>query len=333
MVASHEPAAADHVPVGLHRDTYRVASRFPLRRVDTSENNLPFTPPTLLTMEALTSLWATLKAYQGPLLTLAIVFGPGLLRRTLLLFGPPPPDVPRSPRSWVLLGALLLQTIYTFYTLVHPPYDVFTSYNLLTPTDILRPLVLADLGLDPTPTAASDPLVDLFLTRLATVDGRAAYSRWGHAAFFTCAWCRAKSDYALAALPGIAGPYVAQAVLIGALGWQSVGGAGARERAKRWRPMAGWAVAAAAVAEFAARWWTEIRMQGSMLHVSGSVSSKTLLRTQANSSSRPSYSQPAPSPSSSSPPPTSSSPCAPRRPSSPPPASYAPSTRRTTRST
>lgn len=216
-------------------------------------------------MEALTTIWSTLKVYQGPLLTLAFLFGPSLYKRVLVLFHTPP-DVSSPPRSRTLLLVLALQAFYTIYTLLKPPYNAFAHYDLLTPTDILRPLILSDFGLD---GWNSDPLVELFLARLGSVDGRMAYSRWGHVAFFGCAWCRSKADYALSALPGILGPYVAEALLLGALGWTSVGGEGARERSKKWRPTMGWAVAAMAVGEFAIRWWFDLRVrEGALLHVS-----------------------------------------------------------------
>lgn len=222
--------------------------------------------PLLATMEALTSLWSTVQAYQGPLVTLLFLFGPSLLARVRALLSPAPPDVSSPPTSRALYAILLLQAAYTAHTLLYPPYDAFASRPLLTPTDALRPLVLSEHGLD---GWTSDPLVDLLLARLATVDGRIAYSRWGHAVFFNCAWCRAKEDYALAAIPRVLGPYVAQALVLGMMGWTAVGGAGARARAKRWRTSMGVAVAALAIAEFGTRWWFDLRVvQHHLVHVS-----------------------------------------------------------------
>jgi hypothetical protein len=195
----------------------------------------------------LASLWATLKAYQGPLVTVALIFGPGLLRRLSALLAPAPPDAPSPPRSPVLWAVLALHTLYALLSLLQPPYDAFASLDLLTPSDILRPLLLSDLGQPTDGWTPVDPLVDLLLARLGTVEGRIAYSRWGHAAFFNCAWCRQRGDYALAAAPRILGPYVLQA-----------------------------AVAAAAAAEFGVRWYAEMRVvQGHLMHVSFSSVSGT----------------------------------------------------------
>ncbi|CAK9779760.1 hypothetical protein CC85DRAFT_261668 [Cutaneotrichosporon oleaginosum] len=220
-------------------------------------------------MEALTSLWATLKVYQGPLVTLALIFGPGLARRLTALLSPPPADAAPPPRPRLLWLLLLLHAAYAALVLLSPPYDAFASLDLLTPSDILRPLVLRDLGQPTDGWTQVDPLVELFLARLGTVDGRIAYSRWGHAVFFHCAWCRQRGDFALAAAPRVLGPYVLQALVLGVVGWDAVGGAGSRMRANKWRNTLGWVVAAAAAAEFGARWYVEMRVvHGHLTHLS-----------------------------------------------------------------
>ncbi|BEI82566.1 hypothetical protein CcaverHIS002_0304340 [Cutaneotrichosporon cavernicola] len=122
-------------------------------------------------MEALASLWATLKAYQGPLVTLALIFGPGLLRRLNALLAPAPPDATTPPRSRILWSILLLHAVYAILLILWPSYDTFTSLDLLAPSDILRPFVLHDLNQPADGWTQVDPLVELFLARLGTVEG------------------------------------------------------------------------------------------------------------------------------------------------------------------
>ncbi|GMK56939.1 hypothetical protein CspeluHIS016_0307790 [Cutaneotrichosporon spelunceum] len=228
-------------------------------------------------MEVLASLWAILQAYQGPLVTLALIFGPGLLRRVTVLLAPAPPDATTPPRSKILWSVLLLQAIYTILSISQPSYDAFSSLDLLVPSDILRPLVLDDLN-QPTDWSQVDPLVELFLARLGTVEGRVAYSRWGHDTFFNCAWCRQRSDYALAAVPRILGPHVLQALVIGVLGWTSVAGAGAKDRANKWRLTIGCGIVLCAVLEFGMRWWIELRVvQGHLAHLSPTLTTARAL--------------------------------------------------------
>ncbi|BEJ13400.1 hypothetical protein CspHIS471_0305740 [Cutaneotrichosporon sp. HIS471] len=229
-------------------------------------------------MEALASLWATLKAYQGPLVTLALIFGPGLLRRLNALLAPAPPDATTPPRSRILWSILLLHAVYAILLVLRPSYDAFTSLDLLAPSDILRPFVLHDLNQPTDGWTQVDPLVELFLARLGTVEGRIAYSRWGHDTFFNCAWCRQRADYALAATPRILGPYVLQALVLGALGWNSVAGAGARERAKKWRHTIGCGIAVCAAVEFGVRWWVEMRVvQGHLAHLSPTLTTTRVI--------------------------------------------------------
>lgn len=198
---------------------------------------------------------------------LVILFGPRLASLVRRLRSGGPSDA-LSPALLLLLGA---QVLYAALSIVRPPYDVFTTHALptLAPSRTLAERVLRAAGYADLPAPGTgDPLADL-LARLTTRAGREAYVRWGHAVALTCTWCRAHDDWALAALPGVLGPYALQAALLGAMGWQWLAGPRAGRRAARYRLVAGVAVAAACAAELAARWAADLRVtNGQIFHVS-----------------------------------------------------------------
>lgn len=210
---------------------------------------------------------ALLKAWQGPLTLLTFFLGPTLFRKIIHLSRPTKLHSPPSAAPAKLI--LLAQLLYTTYTLTYPSYDLFTSHSrkITTPTNELRTLISAAAGLQPTSDSTGNALIDLLLVRLSTLPPRLQYARWGHDVFLKCVWCRSTSDFALASMPSILGPYVAEAIIIGTLGWRWVSGQGARARGK-YRSAAGWIVLAAALAEYGARSYWEIWVaDGDCLHL------------------------------------------------------------------
>jgi hypothetical protein len=232
-------------------------------------------------MEMLAEIWATLQEYSQLIGVLAMFFGPALLGRVVRFIQArrqghshshgPQSMIPNHPMSKGLLAIVVLHGLYAAYTFYIPPYDVFTSHRLVirTPTEMLRPRVLRAAGI----TAAQvedHPLISELLARLTSLDARYAYARWGHATFLRCTWCRDQYDFALAVIPNLLLPYVYEALLIGVMGWQTIGGPGATERKSRFRSVAGWALGAMLAADIGLRLTLEIRAgnNNDCLHVS-----------------------------------------------------------------
>lgn len=234
-------------------------------------------------MSSLGELWGLIQAYRHLLGLLAMFVGPPILSRIIRFaqrrhqfehhqHGHPPTHTP-PPRSRMMQAIVLLHALYAVYCFYAPPYDVFTKHGLpiRTRSEVLRPILLRDSGIRPD-QIESQPLISLLLTRLMSLDARYAYARWGHTTFIRCAWCTEGGDYMLAGLPRLLAPYAGEAFLIGAMGWQTVGGAGATERKVRFRSAAGWALGAMLAIDLGARWLWEIRaspgIDGDCTHVS-----------------------------------------------------------------
>jgi len=231
-------------------------------------------------METLSQAWATVYAYRQLLGTLAMFFGPSLLSRGIRFIqarrhgqqgglGAAPAEPPRSPFIPLIVGIHLVVAAYSLYL---PGYDVFETHKLKirAPNNLVRDQVLLAARIPPSADLEQYPLINALLARLSTLDGRYAYVRWGHATFITGLWCRDTIDYALAAIPRLLSPYIAEAFLIGVMGWQTVGGPGATERKERFRAAAGWALGAMLALDFGTRCMMDIRARpdGDCFHVS-----------------------------------------------------------------
>jgi hypothetical protein len=217
------------------------------------------------------SLFALIKSYS-PFLTLVIaIFGPSLLPRFLSLLSRKSrprfssPKSARAPTPIYLKALLALHSLYQIYTLLSPPYDLFTSNHLpiLTSNEKLRLTSLRD-----TSTSTLHPLTELLLQRLQSLDNRYHYARFGHQPLLSCVWCTSKLDFLIAAVPGILGVYLIQAGILGIMGWEWVGGMDAARRSERWRSVFGWSLGVLAVGEGMIRYWWDIRaVEGDCLHV------------------------------------------------------------------
>lgn len=236
-------------------------------------------------MSTINEIWATLQAYRQILGFIAIFFGPSILGRVVRFVrarrgGTSLPQRHSYPLSPYVLAIAAAQAAYTAYALYYPPYNVFTEHGLVVkvPQDKLVSVLLRDHGLRPSETIdQAHPMIALLISRLSSMEGRYLYTRWGHTVFMSGIWCRDREDFAIAAIPHILGPYVAEALLIGAMGWTIIGGPGASERALRYRGFAGWAIGAMVVFDFGARWSTDIRAgpDGDCLQVSWIVACLT----------------------------------------------------------
>ncbi|KAL7423297.1 hypothetical protein Q5752_002598 [Cryptotrichosporon argae] len=229
------------------------------------------------------SVWSTVKAFQSPAVLLLVIFGPSFLPRLLAYVRRPRVAAPpRPPLPLVLKTVFALHSLYYAYHLVVPPYDVFVTHGLpiLAPVDRIRAALLrssvsasAAATLPTALVADSNPLLDLLLSRLGSLDARLIYARVGHAPFASCVWCRSLDDFTVAALPGVVAPYVAQAAVLGALGWRAVGGPGARDRARRWRAKFGSALLVMAATDVGARYFWDLRVvDGDCLHLASTLS-------------------------------------------------------------
>jgi hypothetical protein len=156
--------------------------------------------------------------------------------------------------------------------LTFPPFDLFVSNRLpiLAPNALLRNVLLGPTGVadisDPT---ATRPLEELLLQRLQNADNRFNYARFGHKPLLECVWCQTPVDFLVYSVPLVLAPYVGEAILIGLMGWNAVGGIDAGTRAAQWRATMGTTLGGMAVAELAARYlWDLSPSKGDCLHVS-----------------------------------------------------------------
>ena len=222
------------------------------------------------------SILSIIAAYQAPLILLLTIFGPSLLpfltkRRTSSNRLPLQASRPTLPTT--IKALLILHTSYHIFQLLYPPYDIFITHSIpiITSPSSLRSSVLARAHastLHPSRTDETHPLLELLLTRLANLDTRLLYFRFGHGSLLTCVWCQDINDFLLASLPGILGPYVGEAMIIGVMGWNWVGGGDAELRAASWRAGFGWALGWMAVVDVGSRYLWDLRVvDGDCVHV------------------------------------------------------------------
>jgi hypothetical protein len=229
------------------------------------------------------SLLATLQSYQAPALLLLTIFGPSLLPRLLRVIqrdhNPRRPSrPPRKPLSSTVKLILALHTAWSIYSLLFPPYNIFTTHSLpiLAPNDLVRAKVLGQPRTtgttgttSPATTSETLTLTEHLLSRLANLDTRYHYARFGHQPLLECLWCQDINDYLLVSIPGIVLPYAVLAVVVGVLGWTVVGGEQAGTRANRWRSAMGWTLVTAGTAEVGVKYlWSVRAVEGDCVHVS-----------------------------------------------------------------
>jgi hypothetical protein len=242
----------------------------------------PWTGSWLLRYQGIMSLAGFLQVYQAPALLLLAVFGPSILSRTSPLLlqkrHHSKPNRPRTALSGAVKVLLALHTLYCISSLLIPPYDIFTSHSLpiLAPNDLLRATVLRQprtvSTVHPSRLGEVSSLIDNLLSRLANLETRYLYARFGHQPLKDCLWCQDINDFLLASLPSIVGQYLVEAALIGALGISWIEGSETPARAARWKGPAGWALVVMAAAEVGAKYLWDIRaVEGDCLHVSPSV--------------------------------------------------------------
>ena len=208
------------------------------------------------------TLFDTVRSLRTPTLLLLAIFGPRLLPTLLRLLNPRrqpirPPKPPRRPLTNATRLLLALHSLYWIYHLLFPPYGLFTSHHLpiITPIDVLRRAALGHSSVSSfQPARPGEPqsLVELLLAKLSSLDNRFLYARYGHQPMLTCTWCKDSLDYLLASLPGIAQPYLVQAVVIGVLDW--AGGKESSARTNRWRNVIGWLLIVMGVTEVGMRY-------------------------------------------------------------------------------
>lgn len=214
---------------------------------------------------------SALSAYQGPVVLLLVILGPTILRPAFLLrlIGRGPPRAsPRAPRSPITLPAkllLALHTLYRLHSLARPPYNIFTTHHLpiYASNDILRRHVLPHLASSSSTLSRFDApssQLELLLAKLAQLDNRILYSRYGHQPLSSCTWCHSSTDYLIAALPGVLQAYITMAWLVGMLGLRPIGGGDATVRKRAWRGSMCWILAVLAVGELGVRYLWEIRI-------------------------------------------------------------------------
>lgn len=222
---------------------------------------------------------ATLQAAQTPVLLLLTIFGPSLLPRLIgYATGKRPrqtqPQPPRPPIPLAVKLVLLAYTVYGLKQLVFPPYDVFGNNGLpiMVNNDVLRRAVLGtESGYDRLhpATRGHDGELDLLLAKLANLDNRYLYIRYGHEAFTGCEWCRDGTDYALASLAATMKPYLLLVLVLALLGNERIGGPQAAQRRDTWRGSFAWVIALLGAGEIGARYFWEIQaFNGDCLHVS-----------------------------------------------------------------
>ncbi|GFZ49077.1 hypothetical protein JCM24511_06827 [Saitozyma sp. JCM 24511] len=229
------------------------------------------------------SLLATLQSYQAPALLLLTIFGPSLLPRLLRLFrrdpNPRPPSrPPRKPLSSTVKLILALHTAWSIYSLLFPPYNIFSTHSLpiLAPNDLVRAKVLGQPRTtgttSPATTSETLTLTEHLLSRLANLDTRYLYARFGHQPLLECLWCQNINDYLLVSIPSIVLPYAVRAVILGVLGWTVVGGEQAGTRANRWRSTTGWILVTAGTAEVGAKYlWSVRAVEGDCVHLASVI--------------------------------------------------------------
>ena len=228
--------------------------------------------------------WASLLSPNSALtylLVLLLPSIPSLIGRYRRSGAPTAPHLRQAPaprRPLRLYLILAIHTLYRIQQLLVPPFNVFTHFHL--PITANREYLQASLwryhstlsGLtgraahyDPNQLPSN---ILRFSNRLSNIDYRLLYARYGHEALEGCMWCSSQADFAVVSLPGIVGAYVGVAVLLGLMGWASVGGAGAAGRADRMRGKAGWGLVGAALGEVAVRYMWELRVvEGDCLQV------------------------------------------------------------------
>jgi hypothetical protein len=248
--------------------------------------NRPFPISPIYIHESMT-IWSTLPALQGPAVLFCVILGPSILPRILgYLQGRRNPAIPRSPRPplpFVAKAVLALHTIYRLYALFRPPFNVFTHHGLplFTSNDVLRrylvPSLNASHALSRLDSSNPRSYSELLSTKLASLDNRLLYSRYGHDPLLTCTWCHSSTDFLLAALPGILGAYLGITAVLGVLGLHSVGGDTARGVKRAWRGRAAWLLAISAAGEVGIRYMWELRVtDGDAVQVSFSICRATL---------------------------------------------------------
>lgn len=222
----------------------------------------------------------TVLAYRSPLTLLLVLFGPTVLPRALnytlrRLRGQhahPNPSSPRPELSTPLKVFLAVHTLVFLYKLTFPPFDLFVSNRLpiFTPNAILRNVLLGPSNAgDVSDPAASRPLEELLLQRLQNADNRYSYARFGHKPLLECVWCQTPVDFLIYSVPLVLAPYVGEAVLLGVIGWRTIGGPDAGLRAAEWRTAAGAGLGGMGIADLAARYvWDLSPNKGDCLHVS-----------------------------------------------------------------
>ncbi|ORX33478.1 hypothetical protein BD324DRAFT_639519 [Kockovaella imperatae] len=221
---------------------------------------------------------ASISQYKSILTLILAIILPRVLPR-LLPFVLRRRDSPRSPSEPLSLTFKVivgLHSLYQVYRLFLPPFDLFKAHHipLLAPQDIVRSRLLGRRARDSDLSTLADthPLLELLLQKLAKLDGRYQYSRFGHDTILRCVWCTDSMDYLLFSLPSTMSPFILNAVLIGVLGIESIAGKGAARRAKTWRSFSGWSLVLAAAAEVATRYfWTVRAVQGECPHLSPTI--------------------------------------------------------------
>jgi hypothetical protein len=179
---------------------------------------------------------------------------------------------------------LALHTAYSIYSLLFPPYNIFTTHSLpiLAPNDLLRAKVLGQPRTtgttSPATTSETLTLTEHLLSRLANLDTRYLYARFGHQPLLECLWCQNIHDYLLVSIPGIVFPYAIEAVVLGMLGWTVAGGEQAGTRANRWRSTMGWILVTAGTAEVGVKYlWSVRAVEGDCVHVGADASERQSL--------------------------------------------------------
>lgn len=233
------------------------------------------------------SILSTLSALQGPVVLLLVIVGPSTVPRILnsilrirrRRLQPASPKLPpRPPLALPAKALVALHIIYRLYSLIQPPFNVFTTYNLplFASNDSLRqrllPFVSAtpgDLSFSPSKTSVERSEIEHLLLKLTSLDNRLLYARFGHEPLLRCGWCASVEDYGVAAAPRTAAAYALTAVMLGIVGLSVVSGPTAVARKRAWRGAISWVVGLGVIADMGARWAWNLRVvDGDTLQVS-----------------------------------------------------------------
>jgi len=124
---------------------------------------------------------------------------------------------------------VLAHTFFALWLAAHTrPQNLFTrlSIPLTAPTEYVRSLLLDEAvqnrggaggTSDVVMSVPIPPDVEVLLSRLASPESRALYSRFGQRAMQTCSFCQSSTDYSLFTLPGIVLAYLRTAILVACL--------------------------------------------------------------------------------------------------------------------